>query len=49
MQCWRIQFDEVFDKKLVPMSIPENHKRESVKDANLVNEELPTERASGVH
>ena len=31
------------------MSIPENHRREDVKDADLVNEELPTERALGVH
>ena len=34
---------------LVLMSIPENHRREDVKDADLVNEELPTERALGVH
>ena len=29
--------------------IPENHKREGVKDPDLVNEELPTERALGVY
>ena len=34
---------------LVLMSIPENHRREDVKDADLVNEKLPTERALGVH
>ena len=35
--------------KLVLMSIPENHRRKGVKDADLVNEELPTESAIGVH
>ena len=37
------------NNKLVLMSIPENNRRESVKDADLVNEELPTERALGVY
>ena len=36
------------NKKLVLMSVPENHRREDVKDADLVNEELSTERALGV-
>ena len=27
------------------MSIPENHRREGVKDGDLVNEELPTEKS----
>ena len=31
------------------MSIPENHRIEGVKDADLVNEELLTERALEVH
>ena len=31
------------------MRIPENHRREGVKDADFANEELPTERALGVH
>ena len=31
------------------MTIPENHRREGIKDADLVNEKLPTERALGVH
>ena len=35
----------ISNNKLVQMSFPENHRREGVKDANLVNEELPTERA----
>ena len=35
----------ISSNKLVQMSFPENHRREGVKDANLVNEELPTERA----
>ena len=39
----------ISNNKLVLMSIPENHRREGVKDADLVNEELPTERALGVH
>ena len=37
------------NNKLVLMSIPENHRREGVKDVDLVNEELPTERILGVH
>ena len=50
MQCWWIQLDEVYQQqKLVLMNIPENHRRESVKDTDVVNEELPTERALGVH
>ena len=32
------------NKKLVLMHISENHRREGVKDADLSNEELPTER-----
>ena len=39
----------ISNNKLVLMSIPENHRREGVKDADLVNEELPTERALGVY
>ena len=39
----------ISNNKLVLMSIPENHRGEGVKDADLVNEELPTERALGVH
>ena len=31
------------------MSIPENHRREGIKDADLLNEELLTETALGVH
>ena len=31
------------------MSIPEKNKREGVKDADLVNEELPIENTLGVH
>ena len=37
------------NKKLVLMSIPEKNKREGVKDAELVNEELPIENTLGVH
>ena len=33
----------ISNNKLALMSIPENHRRGSVKDADLVNEELPTE------
>ena len=39
----------ISNNNLVLMSIPENHRREGVKDAGLVNEELPTERSWGVH
>ena len=39
----------ISNNKLVLMSIPKNHRREGVKDADLVKEELPTERALGVH
>ena len=39
----------ISSNKLVLMSIPQNHRREGIKDADLVNEELPTERALGVH
>ena len=35
----------ISNSKLVLMSIPENRRREGVKDADLVNEELPPERA----
>ena len=35
----------ISNNNLVLMSIPENHRREGVKDAGLVNEELPTERS----
>ena len=35
----------ISNNKLVLMSIPENHRREGVKDDDLVNEDLPTERA----
>ena len=35
----------ISNSKLVLMSIPENHNREGVNNADLVNEELPTERA----
>ena len=35
--------------KIVIMCISENHRREGVKDADLVNEEFPTERALGVY
>ena len=38
----------ISNNKLVLMSIPENHRREGVKDPDLVNDELPTERALGV-
>ena len=39
----------ISNNKLALMSIPENHRREGVKDADLVNEELSTKRALGVH
>ena len=39
----------ISNNKLVLMSIPENHIREGVKDADLLIEELPTKRALGVH
>ena len=39
----------ISDNKLVLMSILGNHRREGVKDADLVNEELAAERALGVH
>ena len=39
----------ISNNKLVLMGIPENHRREGVKDADLVNEELPTERDLGLH
>ena len=39
----------ISNNKLVLMSILENHRREGAKDADLVNEELPIERALGVH
>ena len=31
------------------MSIPDIHRREGVKDIDLVKEEIPTERALGVY
>ena len=31
------------------MNIPDMHRREGVKDANLTKDQLPTERALGVH
>ena len=49
VQCWRIQLDEVYQQQQPREGIPENHRREGVKDTDLVNEELPTERALGVH
>ena len=39
----------ISNNKLELISIPENHRRESVKDADLVNEDLPTERALGMN
>ena len=39
----------ISNNKLELISIPENHRREGVKDADLVNEDLPTERALGVN
>ena len=35
----------ISNNKLELISIPENHRREGVKDDDLVNEDLPTERA----
>ena len=32
----------ISNNKLVLMIIPENHRREGVKDADLVNEKLPS-------
>ena len=39
----------ISNNRLVLMSIPENNRREGVKDTDLVQEEFPTERALGVH
>ena len=39
----------ISNNKLVLVSIPENHRREGIKDADSVNEELPTESTFGVH
>ena len=39
----------ISNNKLVLMSIPEDHRKEGSKDADLVNEDLPTERALGVY
>ena len=39
----------ISNNKWVLMSIPENHKREGVKDVHLGNKELQTERALRVH
>ena len=38
----------ICNRKNVLMSIPDIHRKEGVKDTDLVKEELPTERASGV-
>ena len=38
----------ISNRKNVLMSIPDTHRREGVKDTDLVKEELPTERALGV-
>ena len=38
----------ICNRKNVLMSIPDIHRREGVKDTDLVNEDLPTERALGV-
>ena len=35
----------ISNNKLVLMSFPENHRRDGVKNADLVNEKFPTERA----
>ena len=35
----------ICNRKNVLMSIPDIHRREGLKDADLVKEELPTERA----
>ena len=37
------------NRKHVLMSIPDIHRREGVKDIDLVKEEIPTERALGVY
>ena len=37
------------NRKNVLINIPDIHRREEVKDADLAKEELPTERASGVY
>ena len=37
------------NRKNVLINIPDIHRREEVKDADLVKEELPTERALGVY
>ena len=39
----------ICNRKNVLMSISDIHRREGVKDADLVKEELPTERALGVY
>ena len=39
----------ICNRKNVLMSIPDIHRRESMKDTDLVKEELPTERALGVY
>ena len=38
----------ICNRKNVRMSIPDIHRREGVKDTDLVKEDLPTERALGV-
>ena len=45
----RIQLMCVAGGPKLMMSIPENHKREAVKDADLIREKFPTERSLGVH
>ena len=39
----------ISNNKLVLISVPENRRKEGVRDADLVNEELPTQRALEVH
>ena len=39
----------ISNNKLVLMGIPEIYRREGVKDADLVNVDLPTERALGLY
>ena len=39
----------ICNRKNVLMSLPDIHRREGVKDTDLVKEELPTERALGVY
>ena len=39
----------ISNSKSVLMSIPEDKRREGVKDYDLIKEKLPSERALGVH